>query len=250
MKFYLALSLLFLFSSCMDQPKCTDQPENYQYDHLRRQLTPDRKHYIYDYLREGAFVTSNEIFGRRLIGIHESFGENTGKELKGTIDRWAKDTLVIHTYPANFEQPKDTFLVKTEYESYDGIIIKRLYEQSLVGGGIEGQFVFDSIEIDNERIKFFGVKKKFGDEKYTDRMVSFSSGEVTLYSDSGWVTKIDIEKQYKSMNYSRIDESGKRLDNQPEVVTNRYEFTPTKKIDPNSLGEVGIFKDFKLTTQH
>jgi hypothetical protein len=243
MKFCHALLLLFLFSSC------TDQPEHYQYSILRRQLTPDRKHYIYDYQREGAFVTSNEIYGRRLIRINEPFGENVGKELEGSIDCWAKDTLVMHTYPANYEYPKDTLIVKTEFESYEGIVIKRIHEQPLVGGGIEGQFVFDSIKIDNERIKFFGVEKKFGNEKYYSRMISYPSGEVIVFADSGYVTKIDIERQYKSMNFSRIDESGKRLDNQPEVVTNRYEFTPNKKIDPNSLGEIGIFRDFKLVSQ-
>ncbi|MFI5139284.1 MAG: hypothetical protein ACHQIM_15780 [Sphingobacteriales bacterium] len=243
MKFYLAVLLLFLFSSCIDQP------ENYQYDILRRQLTPDRKHYIYDYSREGGFVTSNEISGRRLMGINESFGENTGKDVAGIIDHWSKDTVIIHIYRRDYEQPKDTFIIKTEYESYDGIVIKRIYEQPIVGGGIADEINFDAIKIENNRIKFYGAKSKFEDKKSSDPEISFSSGEVLVYSDSGSLTKIEIDKQYKSMNFSRIDESGKRLYNQPEVVINTYEFTPRKKINPNSLGEIGIFRDYKLPNQ-
>jgi hypothetical protein len=250
MKFYRAISLLVLFSSCADYgPSCNDQPENYQYDYFRRQLTPDKKHYIYDYKRSGCFVTSNEIFGRRLIKTQESFKENAGKDVEGVIDHWSKDTLIIHIYRRDYEQPKDTFVVKTEYEYYDGIIIKKICEQPIVGGGIVEEFDFDSIKIDNNRMRFYGAKSKFNKKKYSDRTVCFPSGEVTVYSDSGTMTKIEIEKQYKSMNFSRIDEAGKRLYNQPEVLINTYKFTPRKKISSNSLGETGIFKVFKLTTQ-
>jgi hypothetical protein len=245
MRFSLVLLLLLLlFSSCIDQP------ENRDYEYLRRQLTPDKKHYIYDYCRSGTFVTSNEVSGRRMIRINESFKENAGKDVDGVIDHWAKDTLIIHTYLTNYEQPKDTFIVKTEYESYDGIIIKRIYEQPIVGGRIGDEFDFDSIKVANNRVIFYGAKSKFEDKKQAPGEISFPSGEVTIYSDSGFVTKIEIERQYKSMNFSRIDESGKKLYHQPEVGTNTYDFTPREKINPNSLGEIGIFRDFKLATSH
>jgi hypothetical protein len=226
-----------------------DQPENYQYDILRRQLTPDRKHYIYDYIREGGFVTSNDIYGRRLIGIKEPFSENSGKDVSGVIDQWSKDTLIIHSYLRDYEQPKDTFIVKTEYESYDEIIIKRIYEQPISGGGYEDEFDFDSVKINNNRIKFFGAKSRNADKKQPNGEISFPTGEVIIYSDSGLVTKIHIERQHKSMNGSRIDENGKNLGNQLEVVTNTFEFTPRKRIAPNGLGEIGIFRDFKMSNK-
>lgn len=245
MKFCYTILLLFLFSSCIDyQPACVDQPENYRYDHFRRQLTPDKKHYIYDYQRSGCFVTSNEIFGRRLIKIREAFKENAGLDVGGVIDHWQKDTLIIHTYRRDYEQPRDTFVVKTEYEPYDGIIIERIYEQPIAGGGIEDEIDFDSTKVENNQIKFYGAKSKFDNKKSDSRNMSFPSGEVTVYSDSGYVTKIGIDKQFKSMKFSRINESGKRLFNQPEVLINTYEFIPRKKINANSLGEIGIFKEF------
>jgi hypothetical protein len=244
MKLYIALSLLFFFASCRDQS------ENYQYGIMRRQLTPDKRHFIYDYERSGSFVSSNEIFGRRLIAVNDSFGERTGEDVEGVIEQRAKDTLIIHCYRKDYEQPKDTFTIKTDYKSYDGIIVKRIYEQPLVGGGIVGMFDFDSVKVGNNQIRFNGVRRKFGDKKYSDRQISFALGEVKVYANSDSVTKIEIDRQYKSMNFSRINESGKRLYNQPEVLLNTYEFTPTKKINPKMLGVVGIFRDFNLANKH
>ena len=68
--------LTFLFFVYFLLCSCSEAPKKYNYDYLRRQLTPDKMHYVYTYSREGAFVTSNEISGRRLLGIHESFSEN------------------------------------------------------------------------------------------------------------------------------------------------------------------------------
>lgn len=229
--------MFLLFFSCGEDPS--------NKDYLQRQLTPDGKHYIYKYSREGGFVTSNEIFGRRLIGIKESFKENAGADVDGIIDHWSNDTLFIHTYHANYEQPKDTFVIKTEYEPYDGIIIKRIYEQPIVGGGIGDEIDFDSLKVENNRIKFFGAKSKFDKKDLPRHEINFPSGEVVVYADSGRVTKIEIDKQDKSMDFSRIDGSGKRLYHQPEVEITTYVFIPRKRISPNSLGDVGLFKDFK-----
>lgn len=104
MKYYPALLVLFVLSSCVGN---IDQDKR-DYIYLRRQLTPDSKHYIYEYSRSGLFVTSNEVSGRRLIKIGESFTENAGKKVDGLIDRWIKDTLVVHIYESNYVQPKDT----------------------------------------------------------------------------------------------------------------------------------------------
>jgi hypothetical protein len=238
-QFTYMVTFLLLFSSC------SEAPEKVEYIYLRRQLTPDGKHYIYEYSRDGAFVTSNEISGRRLIRSSETFKENAGVDVYGIIDHWSKDTLVIHVHHQNYVYPTDTCVIKTEYESYDGIIIKRIYEQPVVGGGISGDFEFDSIKVDSNRIKFAGLRRKFGDPKYSNRELSFSLGEVVVYSDSGFVTKIGIDKQYKSMDFSRIDGSGKKLFHQPEVLINSYEFKPRGKIKLNSIGEIGIFRDFK-----
>jgi hypothetical protein len=183
-----------------------------------------------------------------LIGINQPFEESAGEDVRGIIDHWANDTLIIHTYLASYEQPKDTFIVKTEYASYDGIIIERIVEQPIVGGGIGGEFDFDSIKIANNQIRFYGAKSKFGNQQPPPNEVVFPCGEVTIYSDSGQVTKIEIEKQHKSMNFSRIDESGEKLYNQPEVSINTYEFIPKKKINPIALGEIGIFKNFKIAS--
>ncbi|MBS1502541.1 MAG: hypothetical protein JST32_10795 [Bacteroidetes bacterium] len=221
--------------------------EKYNYDYLQRQLTPDGRHYIYKYSREGAFVTSNEISGRRLIGVKEPFHENAGQDVDGIIDHWSKDTLVLHVYHQNYEQPKDTFVIKTENESYDGIIIKKIYEQPLVGGEISGHFEFDSVRIENNKIKFAGLKRIFGNPKYSNQELSFPLGEVIAYSDSGYVTKIEIDEQYKSMVFSRIDQSGKRLYHQPEVLIKSFEFTPKKKINSNALGEIGIFRNVTIS---
>ncbi|MEO6850070.1 MAG: hypothetical protein ABI203_06755 [Mucilaginibacter sp.] len=155
--------------------------------------------------------------------------------------------MVIHTYHEKYEQPKDTFIVKTEYKTYDGITIKSIYEQPIVGGGYADQLDFDSVKNENNRVKFFGAISKLGNKLNSDPELSFPSGEVVVYSDSGFVTKIEYDKQFKDMNYSRLDESGKRLYNQPEVEIKTYEFTPRKKINENSLGEMGIFRDYKLT---
>lgn len=57
---------------------CSQKEEKRQYYYLKRQLTPDRKYYIYTYLRGGSLVTSNEVFGRRLISVSENFKENAG----------------------------------------------------------------------------------------------------------------------------------------------------------------------------
>ena len=171
-----------------------------------------------------------------------------GADVDGVIDHWSKDTLVIHTYHQNYEQPKDTFVIKTEYEFYDGIVIKRIYEQPIVGGGIGDEIDFDSVKIENNRIKFHGAKSKFDNKKESGYEINFPSGEVIVYSDSGYVTKIEIDRQSKDMNFSRIDKFGKRLYNQPEVEIKTYELTPRKKIILSNIGEIGVFREFRATT--
>jgi hypothetical protein len=232
--------ILLLLNSCFEAP------EKLEYLYIRRQLTPDRKHYIYDYSREGAFVTSSEVSGRRLIEINEPFTEKAGLDVSGVIDHWADDTLVIHVYHANYEQPKDTLPIKTEYESYDGIVIKKIYEQPLNSGGLEGKFDFDSIKTDQNKLILYGVHRQYGNAKYLNTQMSFPLGPIVVSCHKDSITKIEIEKQYKSMDFTLIDKSGKSLHNQPEIGIGTYKFTPREKINPNSLREIGVFLDVKL----
>jgi hypothetical protein len=191
------------------------------------------------------FVTNNDVTGRRLIGINERFSENAGEDVAGEIDHWSNDTLFLHVYHQNYEHPKDTFVVKTEYQLYDGIIIKRIYEQPIVGGGYGDEVEFDSLKIENNRIKFYGAKSKFDKNNLPRHEINFPSGEVVVYSDSSFVTKIEIDKQYKDMDFSRIDNSGKRIYHQPEVEIKTYVFMPRRKLNLNSIGEIGVFREVK-----
>lgn len=52
------------------------------------------------------------------------------------------------------------------------------------------------------------------------------------------------------MKFSRINDAGKWLYNLPEVEIKTYVFTPRKKIALSSIGEIGVFRDFKLTTSY
>lgn len=181
------------------------------------------------------------------MGLKEPFKERSGKQINGLIINWiSKDTLTIHDYRADYAQPKDTFPISAKYEYYEGIVIKKVKEQPINSGGYAGIFKFDSLKIHDCKISFYGVDTSAVQGGHSGKIrLTFQLGSVTISSDKDLVTKIDIDKQFKSMNFSRIDETGKWLHGQPEVSLKTYELIPKTKINSNSLGEVGIFKEWK-----
>jgi hypothetical protein len=181
---------LSLLCSCSEAPEKFDST-TLDYTHLRRQLTPDRKHYIYDYSREGAFVTSNEITGTRLMRINQPFNENGGIDVGGMILSWSSnDTLTIHKSDVHYEQPKDTAVIRIDYEHYDGLVIKRVFEQPYVGSEFAGQFKFDSLRIIGDKISFFGANDILFTEKSQKKTLTFQIGDIVVSGNRDTISKI------------------------------------------------------------
>lgn len=132
---------------------------------------------------------------------------------------------------------------------YDGIVIKRIYERPIVGGGIADEIDFDSLKIANNQINFYGAKSRSNVRKFAGQTISFQTGEVVVEEKLGFLFKISIDKQFKSMNFSRIDNMGSHLNNQPEVVINTYEFLPRRKMNAKVIGNLGVFKNFAFVTK-
>ncbi|SDH45160.1 hypothetical protein SAMN04487996_1387 [Dyadobacter soli] len=57
-----------------------------EYYELTRQLTPDKKYYIYHYARYGGMAFSSDITGYRLLEKEERFAENAGIVSKLEVD--------------------------------------------------------------------------------------------------------------------------------------------------------------------
>lgn len=244
-KLLLSLLSLSLIVACSETPH--DLPKMDEYIYLRRQLTPDKRHYIYSYSREGAFVTSDEITGARLMKLNEPFRENGGIDVGGMLSSWSSmDTLTIHKSDAKYGQPKDTDIIRVDYQNYDGLVIKRIFEQPYVGGGLAGCFKFDSLRVVGNEITFFGAKDTLFTEKPVKKMMTFPIGSLIVSTNRDFITEIELSEQYKSMNFTRINDAGRRLYNQPEVGVEDYEFFPKKKIAIRKLKAVGYCLDYAI----
>jgi len=235
-----SLFLFLLISLSFNTSKCRD------YTYIRRQLTPDKKHYIYEYAKsdERHFW---EISGIRIMSINDSFSENKGVNIGRLIEGWvSNDTLVTHACTVDYEQPKDTSPIKIKYELIDNIVIKIIYEQPTNSWGFGTKYNFDSVKIFKNRIYFLGVHTDMDndlDPENKKTELDFPLGQITMSSEEDSIISIMVRRQDKSMDFYRVDESGKDLYHQPGIGLTDYEFIPKKKISPESMGEIGIFRD-------
>jgi hypothetical protein len=233
------LMLLLLFTLMF--VSCNEETETYDYTFLRRQLTPDKQHYLYWYEKPGTFVTSSDYYGLQIMRKDEPFKEHKGLVLDGAVDYWlGKDTLVISSNANDSIHAKDTLPIKITFEKYDNIVIKHIYDHASTGGGIN-KYSFDSLKVTDNLITFFGVEPI---ERKGQTTFRYPLGAISVTSIKGTITKIEFDRRYKSMDFTRIDESGKTLHNQPEIGIDSYEFKPKRKITTQSLGQVGIFYDY------
>jgi hypothetical protein len=184
---------------------------------------------------------SSDYYGLQIMRTDELFKEREGLELSGAVDYWiGKDTLVISSSAMDTIHARDTLPVKITYEKYDNIIVKHIHDHAGTGGGIN-KYTFDSLAVSNNLITLFGIEPKENSGRTTMR---YPLGAISVESSEGIITKVEFSKNYKTMRFTRIDESGKTLHNQPEIGSDQYVFTPTRDISTKSLGEVGIFFNY------
>ena len=237
---YLIVASLFLLTSC------TEEPEMTSYYFLKRQLTPDKQHYIYWYQRPGPMAFSSDYYGLQIMGLDEPFKDGEGLDLDGDIDYWiSMDTLVISSNSREDYHPKDTLPVNITYEKLDNIVVKHIQNHPGTGGGLN-RFKFDSLSVSANRITFYNVDGlENGNKTY-----SYPLGAISVEANGNTITKIEFSHHYKSMTFTRIDEKGKTLTGEPENGSDSYEFIPTKEIAVSRLGEVGIFFNFKPNSKY
>ncbi|WP_353723117.1 hypothetical protein [Dyadobacter sp. 676] len=204
-----------------------------EYYELTRQLTPDKRYYIYHYARYGGMAFSSDITGYRLLEKEERFAENAGKKFPYGLGGWqSKDTILIN----ELEQPgidADTFPSRVEYETLGDFTIKRVFYKSSINGGRSMDYVCDSLYVSNGKIVILKIRDEEENLKL-ERMV-FPLGPVTIYSNNGIVSKLEIEDLDKYYN----------SDNKAMVLSTSFTFIPNKSVLIRDLGETGYFLSIK-----
>lgn len=209
------ITLFFLFISC------SDIKERINYNELKRQLTPDRKSFIYEYSRFGQMAFSSDIEGIQIMSIKDTFQEKFGYLVPGYIGEWiSNDSLLIYVY--NFDHKQIDSIKGANYETYNGISIKLVTNNSNTAG--RGLYTFDSVKIFENKMYLYNV-----DGNSKTNMV-FPLGPITLYESADTIQSIHITKNDTINNL---------------ISTTTYEFAATKKMYSKTLGIIGIFRDFK-----
>ncbi|ADB39260.1 hypothetical protein Slin_3249 [Spirosoma linguale DSM 74] len=221
-RFVCTIAVLLL--SCQEN---VEQPEYYKFN---RQLSPDKKYYIYEYARYGPMAFSSDISGTRIMSTAEKFSEAAGEDLSAQIGAWiSKDTLLLYD---DFESgwASDTLPIRIKYDKFDNIVLKRVSYKSIGGG--RAPYTFDSLRVSAGKLQFFGV------DSVKSKSLTFSLGSITLRQQADSINRIDVYEVKKWYNAA----------NEPMVTLETYEFIPTRKISPKNLGTVGIFMELKKET--
>jgi hypothetical protein len=226
---YLTIILIFVVGIFyfFNHREYLDKSEYYE---LTRQLTPDKKYYIYHYARYGDMAFSSDITGYRLLAKEERFAENAGKKFPYGLGGWpSKDTILIN----ELEQPgidADTFPSRVEYKNLGDFTIKRVFYKSSINGGGSMDYVFDSLYVSNGKLVIIVKDKNLKLER-----MAFPLGPITIYSSNDIVSKLeihDLDKYYNS-------------DNKAMVLSTRFTFIPNKSVLVRDLGETGYFLSIK-----
>lgn len=186
-----------------------------EYSELNRQLTPDKKYYIYEYTRPGGMSFGGDIYGCRIIEKDKRFAEDEGKDFPYGIVSWLS---------------KDTILVSNglEYGTINGIVIKNdtpEYFKSFQYGPCE----FDSLTVSNDSIKILGIH---GADVTS---IVCPKGPITISPHAGMISTLRIRDRR-----TRYD-SNKKL----QIEWNEYELIPNASIPIKTLGETGFFLSVK-----
>lgn len=199
-----------------------------EYYELARQLTPDRKHYIYKYARYGAAFTS-DITGVRILDLDERFAENAGEEFFYSISGWISEDSILINSVDRVSVNADTLPISTRYEQFKSYTVKRVSYESTVKGGGGAKYTFDSLSMQQGKLKIFNI-----DNRSVPDLI-FALGPVTVFKNGSLVEKIEVESIKKYYNSA----------NGAMVVWDNYYFVPNREITLSQLGDVGYFLSLK-----
>ena len=147
-RFVCTIAVLLLLLSCQEN---VEQSEYYKFN---RQLSPDKKYYIYEYARYGPMAFSSDISGTRIMSIAEKFSEDAGEDLSAQIGAWiSKDTLLLYD---DFESgwASDTLPIGIKYDKFENIVLKRVSYKSIGGGRAPYTFWGGRVFADNRSLSF------------------------------------------------------------------------------------------------
>ncbi|GAB4013762.1 hypothetical protein GCM10028808_34030 [Spirosoma migulaei] len=195
-----------------------------EYYELTRQLTPDKKYYIYKYARYGAAFTG-DITGYRLLERGERFAENAGKSFPYGFDAWlSKDTILVN----RFDQAgadADTAPSRIDYKSLGNFTVKQVFYKSTVNGGGHSEYTCDSLYVSGGKLIILGIHDS------DVKSMAFPLGPITIHSHAGIVSKLvvnGIRKYYDAAN-------------EPMITSESYEFIPYRSVSIKELGETGYY---------
>jgi hypothetical protein len=149
-----------------------------------------------------------------------------------TEPRQSKDTIIINGFEKSGIDA-DTFPSRVEYEKVGDFTIKRVFYRSSVNGGGSMDYACDSLYMSDGKIVILKIKDEDGNLKL-ERMV-FPPGPITIYSNSGIVSKLEVDNLDKYYN----------SDNKAMVLSAGFTFIPSKSVLIRDLGETGYFLSIK-----
>lgn len=206
----------------------TEELVSDDFDYVNRQLTPNKKFYIYKYSKWGPMAWSLETTGTLLLRKDEKFALDAGEVIEGEIASWlSTDTLLVYEYEKGID-PVDSLPLDVTFKNYDGLVIRT--EKYRPGGGGAGYFTCDSVEFGNLSITLHGINDEI-------KTVKYPLGAVTLTTSLGMITEIHVEWYSKAKSNTNYKFSG-------TMESHRYTYTLTKKLEAKLFDRPGIYQDY------